>query len=435
MAYSTTEAKMNFPYNNADAGLIDNDSGMRLFRGMSSPWGAIKGFKETYDFMMRHAALHGVASMNAFKIVEPDYVTRQNAMTLAWQSGSDVMWAENDPFGLHKNFIETYDIPPFLKKGVYTSAIFADYGDSIMTMPGHIWYATNDFMEKEIHACPLDIIGPDACDLSNAGGQHICRAVAHCGTNHYLAERRGNGDPYCLAHIESVKKYGAHKNPDDYDWEQYGPPAAETRAPEKGQPHKKNCDYFDTGEYVSPLGAVLTAGKMYQDATADCLGYSGHAIEGMRVVLGTDEVKWAQANTILDVMFDTAGKHLFGNATAIKEVRDWMNVPSDINDGRVLGSFMSMILQSRNVAHEFTEFSAERTVIECDKLALEHFGRYPEFDRTYVAYFNGMAKTLVSTEWVVTLGECEDSSKLIFEVKKGFYGFKREKAPKNTEKE
>ena len=429
------EAEKMFPYNNSDTGLLDADSGMRMFRGMSSPWGAIKGFKETYDFQMRHAALHGVAAMNSFKIIEPDYETRQNAMTAGWQGGNAFMWSEADPLGLHKNYRETYDIPPFVKSGVYLSAIFADYGDSIMTMPGHIWYATNDYMEKEIHACPLDIIGPDACDLSNAGGQSICRAVAHCGTNHYLAERRGNGDPYCLAHIESVKKYGAHQNPDDYDWEQYGPPAAKSRDPKDGQPHKENCDFFDSGEYVSPLGAVLTAGRMYRDSTPDALGYSGHAFEGMRILLGQDEAKWAMAWNVLDVMYDTAGKHLFGNATAIKEVRDWMMVPASVNDGRVLGSFMSMIFQSRSVPCRFTEFSPEKTVLECDKMSLEGMGRYPEFDRTYVAYFNGMAKTLVSTEWVVTQGESADPSKVVFEVKKGFYGFKRDKSKKKADKE
>lgn len=433
MAFSTTETDKLFPYNSADAGLIDDDSGMRLFRGMTSPWGAIKGFKETYDFLMRHAALHGVAAMNALKLVEPDYVTRQNAMTTAWETEANILYGPDDPFGLHKWFIDTFDVPPFLKKGVYLSALFADFGDSIMTMTGHIWHTSNDYMEKEIHSCPLEIIGPDACDLSNAGGQQYCRAVAHCGTNHYLAERRGNGDPYCLAHIESIQKYGKHKNPDDYDWEQYGPPAGETRAPEAGQPHIPQCDFFGTGEYVSPLGAVVTAGNMYKNGMADALGYSGHAIGGMRVLLGNDEKEWKKANYILEVMFDTAGKQLFGNKTSIKAVRDWMDVPADVNDGRVLGAYMSMILQARSVDWKFKEFSAERTVIECDKAGLASMGRYPEFIPTYVAYFNGMAKTLVSSEWVVTLGESADESKLVFEVKKGFYGFKREKNAQSAE--
>ncbi len=107
MANTTMETEKMFPYNNSDSGLIDNDSGMRLFRGMSSPWGAIKGFKETYDFQMRHAALHGVAAMNALKIIEPDYETRQNAMTAGWQGGNAFMWSDADPFGLHKNYRET----------------------------------------------------------------------------------------------------------------------------------------------------------------------------------------------------------------------------------------------------------------------------------------------------------------------------------------
>ena len=425
MAFDTVETEALYPYNNADANLCDADSGMRLFRGISSPWGAIKGFKEAYDFAMRIAALHAVSMMNTLKIVEPDYETRQNAMTAAWEGQAGYLWGEDDPLHLHQWFREQFDIPPFLKDGVYLGSMFADYGDSIMTMTGHIRHATNDLMEKEIHHCPLDIIGPDACDLSIAGGAVYCAAVSHCGMNFYLAERRGRGDAYCLAHNESVKKYGEHTNAGGYDWERFGPPAAKSRKPEEGNEHIDQCDFFRTGEYVSPLGAVITAGTMYRSGMADALGYSGHAVQGMRVLVGEDEQRWQFTNNAMEVVFEAAGKNYFGDRVGNKAIRDWMAVPADVNDGRVLGSFISMVMQSLSIDCKITEFDEERTVLDCDKVALEGSGQYPEFDRSWYAYFNGMAKTLVSSEWsVVPNDECE-AGRLQFVIRKGKYGYVR----------
>ena len=44
MGSKTKEATKCFPYNVSDVNLRDADSNMRLYRGMSSPWGAIKNF-------------------------------------------------------------------------------------------------------------------------------------------------------------------------------------------------------------------------------------------------------------------------------------------------------------------------------------------------------------------------------------------------------
>lgn len=49
MAFTTSEAERMIPNNISDAGLKDDDSGLRLFRGLMSPWDSIKSFKETYN--------------------------------------------------------------------------------------------------------------------------------------------------------------------------------------------------------------------------------------------------------------------------------------------------------------------------------------------------------------------------------------------------
>lgn len=60
------------PNNISDLGMLDEDSGLRMFRGMITPWDQIKSFRETCHFLWRHSAIMGVAYMNALKIVEVD---------------------------------------------------------------------------------------------------------------------------------------------------------------------------------------------------------------------------------------------------------------------------------------------------------------------------------------------------------------------------
>lgn len=421
------------PENISDVREIDADSGLRKFRGMITPWDQIKSFKETFTFMIRHAAMHGVAYLNAFKIIEPDYETRLNTMSKCWGDQMKYTWDKvNDPVNAIKHFEERYDIPPFLEQGLYRSACFVDQGDELMLMPGYIWYASNDRIEKEIHRCDLDIMGPDACDLSNGGGCWFCRGIADVDFNNMLSQRKGCGDPYCHAHHETYKKYGEnplHKT--GHDWEMWGPGFAPLREHDQHK-HKDECEFLSTDEYMTPLGALFTAGDMYNMSTQMPLNYSAHAVSAMRVLV--PEEKLPQAYATVNVMFDTAGKMQFAEWNTRKAAREWLGVPPDVDDGRVLGGYISMILQARNVPWSFIEFSEERTIVECDRASLIMFNMYPEFIDSYRAYFDGMAKTLVNTQWVVKLAEDAPEGKVRYVIEKGLYGYRRQKPGYTFEK-
>lgn len=418
-----SDAERLIPQNISDTGTIDEDSGLRLFRGMISPWDQIKSFKETYNFVIRHAALYATAFVNALKIIEPDYEKRTTAMCSEWGKSLDAMWTEDDPLGLKKQFRERYEIPPFLKDGMHLTANYCDWGDSMMLFSGYIWYCTNDRMEKEIHTCPFDIVGPEACDVSIGGGQHFCVGIAGVPLNNYDSERRGCGDPYCHVTIETKRKYGEHPNADGFEWEEWGPPKSGMRT--TGAPRKTECEFLNTGIYTSPSGATFTAGEMYKSCTQWPMFMSAQVVDAMRVLV-KDEDK-VKAQHIIDTIFDTAGKLMFGEWNTRKAARDWMGVPETVDDGRVMGGYISMIFQARNMTWKFTEFTPDRTVIECDKMTLEMFGMHPEFTPAYVAYFTGMVKTLVSTEWVVKLDETAPDGIARFVIEKGLYGYRRQK--------
>lgn len=415
------------PYTISDTGLIDEDSGLRQFRGMITPWEQIKSFRETVHFMWRHSALMGVGFMNAFKIIEPDYEKRQTTMSNNWAQQMQFLWSQSDPMGMVKDFESRHDIPPFMKKSLYRSASYCDNGDEFTGMPGYIWYASSDRISKEVHACPIDIIGPDACDLSNGGGQYFCFGCSGEGKEGmtcYLTQRKGCGDPYCQVLHESSAKYGPNRNADGFDWECWGPGA--TYPQEKDQmPNKEECEWMHTGEYISPLNARWTAGEMFRSACQAPLAYAGHAAGGIRTLTKPEDME--KAMQIVRVVFETAGKFQFGEYNTRKQTREWLGVPADVNDGRVLAAYISMIQQSRCTAWDFVEFTPERCVVEVDAFQQNYFGQYPEFTDAYLAYFDGAAKTLIDTQWVVRLGENAPEGKIHYVIEKGLYGYRRQK--------
>ena len=112
MKYTYTDADK-LPFENAsDVRLIDDDSNLRLFRGMISPWDAIKSFKETFYFQTRTAAQMIVAFMNALQILEPDQVKRQSLLSGWWKGSMLETWGPEDKMGQVAQFEEDFSIPP-----------------------------------------------------------------------------------------------------------------------------------------------------------------------------------------------------------------------------------------------------------------------------------------------------------------------------------
>jgi hypothetical protein len=421
-----TKAEKLIPPNISDSGTFDDDSGLRLFRGMISPWDQIKSSRETYKFAVRQSAMFAVNITNAISIIEPDYEKRQTLMSSLWGGEMDFMWGEDDPMGQVAEFEKRFAIPPFIKDGIYRVANYCDKGDEMCLLTGYIWSATNDRMEKEIHVCDYDICGPEVCDLSIGGGQHFCAGLGGVPLNNFDSERRGCGDKYCHVVIETKRKYGEHPNKDGYEWEQWGPPVSGMRRQKDGAEPIKEVDWLTNGEYRAPLGASFTAGEMYKDFAMWPFAYSTTMVQAIREFSDTDEAK-ARNQRIVETMFDATGKIQFAEWNTRKAARDWMGVPESVEDGRVMGGYISMILQGQSCPWKFTEFSEDRVVIDCDKLNFTLFGQFPEFGPYYAAYFNGMVKTLVNTEWVVKIDEDAPDETLRFIVEKGLYGYRRQK--------
>ena len=424
------EAAKAFPYNVSDVNLRDADSNMRLYRGMGTPWGAIKGFEETYKFVNRIGAAFCVATMHTMRVVVPDYDRSQTMMSDIWARMMDFIW---DPaMGQIEPFEDRFDIPPFLKDGEIRAAVYADKGDTMNMIPGKIWYTTNDRFEKEIHECVYDIAGPEACDISIGGGCHFCYGLAGCTLNSIDPERIGNGDDYCVAIQETKRKYGKHPNSNEndefddthFEWEGYGPAVAGTRP--KPWPRKPHPEFIDTGYFESPTGARWTAGELYQDNVGGYpIAYAYNIIDLYNTEFTEEEQKmW---DRVAPAMFEACGKFEFVDATTKKATRDWMGVPNDVDDSRVMGAWISLLFQARDVESNFIEFTPQKTVIEGDMTKWDMLGMYPEFNALYKYLFNGNVKTLVGAKWTVDMEEDKENQKIRYIIHQVPIGQRRRK--------
>lgn len=424
------EASKCYPYNVSDMGLRDADSNMRLYRGMSSPWGAIKNFYETYKFENRLGAEFCLATFHALRIVIPDYDKRQTMLSDNWATFMDMCW--HPMAGQIEPFEDRFDIPPFLKDGQIRAAVYADKGDTMNLISGKIWYTTNDRFEKEIHVCDYDIAGPDACDLSLGGGAHFCYGLAGCPLNAMDPERLGMGDHYCLAIQETKRKYGKHPNTNSEDkfdegqreWEVWGPTVGGSRT--KPWPKKPYPEFIDKGYFESPTGARWTAGELYQENVCGFpIAYAYNAIDIYRNKMSDEEKKlWEVASAAL---FEACGKFQFADWNTRKATREWLGVPEGVDDTRVMGAWISMCFQSRDVECNFLEFEPEKTVIEGDMFKWNIMGMYPENNLLYKYIFDGNVKTLVGAQWSVDMEEDHENKKIRYIIHQRPIGFRRQK--------
>lgn len=430
MGDKAVKATKCYPYNVSDVNLRDTDSNMRLYRGMSSPWQAIKGFQETYDFNSRLGASFCVAMIHALRIVVPDYDQRQTMLSNNWAMFMDYCW--NPAAGQIEPFEDRFDVPPFLKDGQIRAAIYADKGDTMNMISGKIWYTTNDRFEKEIHRCDYDIAGPETCDLSVGGGCHFCYGLAGCPLNAADPERIGNGDDYCVAIQETKRKYGKHPNSNESDgwdeehreWAGWGPMVAGTR--EKGWHKKPYPEFLDTGYFESPTGARWTAGELYQENTGGMpIAYANNAIDLYRNWF-TPEQK-ALWDVVVPAVFEACGKFEFTDFHTRKATREWMNVPADVEDSRVMGAWISMCFQARNIEGGIVKFDADETIVEGDMVKWDMLGMYPELNSMYKYIFDGNVKTLVGAQWSVDMEEDFENKQIRYIIHKRPIGSRKQK--------
>ena len=402
------------PENISDLGRTDDDSGLRVFRGMMSPWDKIVSFRETYHYAARMNALMAASFYDVLRIVEPDYRKRTQLVGELWGSELEKLWKDPN-LKMREQFLERWQVPEGEHEGVHLAGLYADKGDEMMLMSGRVHDFGPDRVEKELDNCHWDIVGPEICDASMQGGHSFMRGAAGIESTTHCYERRGCGNLHCRV----VEERGDTRNAGER-WEQWGPAVSGRGKSTPREEMKSEPEFLTTGVYRAATGATWTAGEMFRDYSIWPMFGTAEAIRALRQLVDNPET----LTHLTTCVFRSAGKWQFGDPAAIKGVRDWLGVPGEIKDSRVMGGYISMLLQAKVLPWKFTEFEPDRTVIETDRAALGVFGQFPEVIPAYQALFDGMVKTLVGAEWVVGFDEeaPQDVARLVIE--RDFYGVK-----------
>ena len=188
---------------------------------VKSPWDKMISYHDAAHYCQRYTNVVSAAIMQAFRMLVKDYEKRSAAMCAN---------AYNRLAYVYKNFpgytemnADQLHMHPFMR-GNFVGGLIGDAGDEDLLMCGRV----NDFgtyrAEKELDACPWDIMGSEICRTSTASLEEIGRC---CGDNceYNMVEARGCGDLHRRVVCENRDKYPMP--PREKIWDNFGPIATE----------------------------------------------------------------------------------------------------------------------------------------------------------------------------------------------------------------
>ena len=377
---------------------------------VKTPWEKLVSFYDAYHFILRNNAAFGSVFTEVMRILIPDYRERITRMCeINYKKFYDLF---SGPFGpIGKDMENGF---PFVQ-GAYISGLSSDSGDERLLMYGRV----NDFglnrIEKELDNCPFDIQGSEVCRISAYITEAIGTAYADAWEDetsrkleYNMFEARGCGDLHCRFVIENREKYplpeGAQTEKEI--WEIFGPIATEDYikyTPEDKmlkdpQQFRPETDF----QYRSGFDHIYGAAEYYNSHTPGpefLLGIN-YIVPVLDDMLAKNEIRIEQLNNLIEGICCSAGKMMFADFYAKRGLRDWMGVPSEINDGRVLGAYIDLLMQMWKSDFTTVAFNKDEVIFDIRKLGgYEHMS--PHVIRGYIALWYGMARTLVSPQWAV----------------------------------
>jgi hypothetical protein len=369
-----------------------------MHAAIKSPWDKLMSYHDAAHYVQRYQGVISAAIMQAFRILVPDYVDRSKA--ICKNAYNRLAFLNRIP-GVAAYQTTENNTHPFCA-GNFPGAMIGDAGDECLLMCGRV----NDFgtyrAEKELDVCYWDIVGSELCRSTTQSLQACADVQAELRRKgprleFHMVEAKGCGDRHCRIVAESREKYPM---PEHEQWECFGPVATadqikytkEEDTVKESMIFREECGYrFTNGtnwerdpkSSVYPL-ASTSNGACYILPTLDDLVREG--------TLDADEV-----TRVLKCVCEAAGKAAFGDFYAREGLRSWLGVPREIDDGRVVGAYIEMYLQSARIPYDIEAFNKDEVVYTIDRMALSN--RLNRMIDTYLAYWYGATKTLVSAEW------------------------------------
>jgi hypothetical protein len=217
-----------------------------------------------------------------------------------------------------------------------------------------------------------------------------------------MHEARGCGDLHCRFVIENRDKYPMP--PRKSSWEVFGPIATEDQiqyTPEEKmakepQQFRGDCDY----KYRNGFNYEMDPTAYFRFGATNFILGVNYVVPVLDDMIKKGEVTEDQLNNIIECVFRGAGKAMFSEFFAAKGLRDWLGVPSDVNDGRVLGAYIETLLQVWMGDYDICAFNKDEVIYDIRRLGgREH--ESPWVVSALIALWYGMGRTLVGQQWVL----------------------------------
>lgn len=373
------------------------------FYPVKSPWDKMISHREAAHYCQRYTNVVAAAVMQAFRILVPDYVERSKAMCT--NAYNRLYYVNTMIPGYGEMNAEQLHMHPFMR-GNFVGGLVGDAGDEDLLMCGRV----NDFgtyrAEKELDICYWDIVGTELCRSTTQSLQ----ACADCAAKlrpegphieYHMVEAKGAGDRHCRIVAECRKKFPM---PGHEQWECFGPVATEDQIKftkeedtvSESMMFREDCDYlFSNGTNLEkdwhnafPMVTMSNANSYIMPTLEDLIR------EGRL----TEE----QVNHALHCVCEAAGKATFIDGFAKEGIRLWMGAPHSISedDGRLMGGYLEMFLQSMRCGYEIEAFNKEACIYVIDPTVLNMctMGSTRLMD-AYIWFWYGMTKSLVNAQW------------------------------------
>jgi hypothetical protein len=370
------------------------------YAAIKTPWEKLVSFYDAYQYGLRHNAGISALYFEVIRILIPDEVERNKRMCdINYKIFYNIFGS-----GYGKIHAANHQVPPFVR-GAMIAPLFGDSGDERLFMFGRV----NDYgtyrVEKELDHCPYEIVGSECCRTSayitEAQGDVFCKDGKGKKMDFNMYEARGCGDPHCRFIIESREKYPMP--PRDYAGDTFAPIATEDqimvtpleKAYKNPQQFRSECDY----QYRS--GFNYQTDPTYQfkfGATTLILG-GMYVIPMLDEMIANGEFTKEHIDNVIQCVFEGAGKMRFVDFFAVKGAREWLGVPADIKDGRVLGAYVEMLLRTWSADFEILAFNKDEVIYDISRLGgNEH--KSPHTVHALISMWYGIGRTLVGPEWV-----------------------------------
>ncbi len=379
---------------------ISKEIGTGLYP-IKSPWNKMISYVEGAHYCARYNSVVGAAIMQAYRILIPDYVERSKELCASSYARYE-MGFKYVP-GLADGIAETMKMHPFMR-GNFVGGMMGDAGDEDILMCGRV----NDFgtyrVEKELDVCDWDIIGTELCRSTTqclqACADYVCKIRPEGPQLEYhMVEAKGAGDRHCRIVAECRKKYPM---PDHEQWECFGPVGSadqivytkEEDTVTESMMFREECDFlFSNGttfekNWRSAYPALITSTAAF-----------GYIMPVFDWLIQKGRLEASQIDYTIHCVLEAAGKATFIDDFAKEGLRQWLGVPHSIgkDDGRLMGGYLEMFLQSMHCEYTVEAFNAEEVIYVIDRAVLSN--NLPRMVDAFVWFWYGMTKSLVNAQW------------------------------------